>query len=444
MNGVRILWFLALASGLAQERVLPAPGTGIERVMTRMAGCSAGNPDPIRILFYGQSITKQAWWREVAADLRQRFPACRLIMENRAIGGYSTPRLIRTMEADILPFHPDLIFFHDYGPEDEYERIIRWIRSHTTADVLLQSDHVVWLPGQEDPDDGRRRSYDFQEKHSFEWLPELARKYELGLVDIRGAWQAHLKENGLEPKQLLRDNVHLNAAGEKLYAEITKRYLVVTRPLPPHFHDILIGAPNMARSDEVTIDFTGTRVEAIDGIGGPLQVLINGKAPAMDPRLYYHSRPTNTWGPDWPSIMQIGRVAAPLPPRIEEWTLKVIEKLSPSGLQHRFEVFGSVTGPDGTGTNEQPFRSRSGRVTIEPGDFDIERAYGLNKVDMPNDWQVRWSTLPRFVDPYLPSPGPTTLVYGLPNQRHRLTLRGTGRVSRLRVYRPPLAEGTQP
>ena len=117
--------------------------------MSRLAASSTDRPETVRVLFYGQSITKQNWWRELAADLRARFPAADLRIENRSIGGYSTQFLIRTMEADILPFHPDLIVFHDYGAEDLYEKIIRWIRSHTTAEVLLQSDHVVWQPPQE-------------------------------------------------------------------------------------------------------------------------------------------------------------------------------------------------------------------------------------------------------------------------------------------------------
>jgi hypothetical protein len=427
---VKLLAVFTLLVPLYAAELLP-PGSGIERTMGRLAACKAANPDTMRILFYGQSITKQAWWRTVAQHLRAQYPACKLVIENRAIGGYSTPRLIRTMEADILPFHPDLIIFHDYGPQDLYEQIIRWIRSHTTADILLQSDH----------DTGRNTEQ--QDKHSFEWMPALARKYGLGLVDIRGGWQRHLKETGKEPKELLRDNVHLNADGEALYAKLTIEALVDNAQRPePYFREYEIGPDRMAKSDELLLDFTGTRVELIDGIGGPLQVLIDGKPPALDPTLYYHTRPTNTWDPDWPTIMHIGRAPQAFP-FIEEWTLKVTEKTTPDGLEHKYEVFGSRTGPDGTGNNKQAFRSLSGRVTISPDDYDIERAVGLRNVNMPNSWQVRWATLPRFVDPYIPAMGPTTIVYGLKPGKHRLQLRGPGRVARVRVYTPPLEEKNQ-
>ncbi|MCX6606195.1 MAG: hypothetical protein NTV52_21745 [Acidobacteria bacterium] len=221
---------LTLLFLLAQ--ILP-PGTGVERTMSRLATATPANPQTTRILFYGQSITKQAWWRDVAADLRARYPHADLRIENRAIGGYSTPYLIRTMEADILPFHPDLIIFHDYGSPEVYEQIIAWIHTHTTAEILLQSDHVTWLPGEEDPTGARRKSYDAQEKHSFTFLPALAKKYRLGLVDIRGGWHAHLQQSKLMPSALLRDSVHLNKPGETLYAELTKAYLLApARPLP--------------------------------------------------------------------------------------------------------------------------------------------------------------------------------------------------------------------
>lgn len=400
-----------------------------------MARLEAG--DTVRVLFYGQSISKQAWWREVARDLAARFPRAKLTIENRAIGGYSTPRLIRTMEADILPFHPDLIVFHDYGPEDLYEKMIRWMRSHTTADILLQSDHVVWLPGEEDRDGSRKKSYDFQERHSFEWMPELARKYGLGVVDIRGGWHKHLKESELAPKALLRDSVHLNEAGAKLYAALTKQYLVKAGAAGALYYKDF--APRF-RKGEARLPFEGTRVELIDGSDGPLDVLIDGKRPAEDPSLYYHSRPTNTWGADWPTVMRIGRGEGAAFPWVEEWILKVTKKREPTGLRFDFAVFGSRTGPDGEGANDEAFRSRSGRVTIAPDDYDVERAYGLQKQNMPNDWQVRWATLPRFVDPYLPAEGGTTVLFGLRPGKHELRLRGRGRVRKIRVYRPGMLE----
>jgi hypothetical protein len=423
---------LAIAFLAAFSAQMPPPGQGIEHAMHRLAH----SRHPVRVLVYGQSISKQAWWRIVEQDLRTRFPQANLIMENRSIGGYSTQYLIRTMEADILPFHPDLILFHDYGSQELYEQIIRWIRANTSAEILLQSDHVTWLPGEDDPQGARRKQFDAQEKHSFEWLPALARKYGLGLADIRGGWHTHLKQTGLKPKDLLRDNVHLNAAGEALYSEITSRFLIA--PSQPSDNTLVTEHRNLRwRGGELTLDFEGNRVELIGLEGAPLTVHIDGRSPASDSKLYYHSRPTNTWDADWPTVMRIGN-SAPL--RVEEWLLKATKKRNESGTEFDYEVFGSLTGPDGNGNSLEPFISKSGRVTINPKDFDIARSYGLHKIAMPNDWQVRWTSLPRFQDPVLPQPGAQTILYGLTNAKHRLTFtapRGTKpKVGLIRTFRP--------
>ncbi len=47
------------------------------------------------------SITVQDWWKEVAADLKARFPQADLVIENRALGGFSSQRLVKTAETDL-------------------------------------------------------------------------------------------------------------------------------------------------------------------------------------------------------------------------------------------------------------------------------------------------------------------------------------------------------
>lgn len=106
-------------------------GRNIQRTMTLLTDSTPQRRNTVRILFYGQSITEQRWSKLVAEDLRRRFPHANLVIENRAIGGHSSPRLIKTMEADVLPFYPDLVIFHVYGDDGDYERIIRAIRART-------------------------------------------------------------------------------------------------------------------------------------------------------------------------------------------------------------------------------------------------------------------------------------------------------------------------
>lgn len=416
---------------------MPTPGTGIERTMSRLAASTAEKPETVRVLFYGQSITKQNWWREVASDLRARYPSADLKIENRAIGGYSTQFLIRTMEADILPFHPDLIVFHDYGEEGLYEEIVRWIRSHTTAEILLQNDHVAWLPGEPDTNGSRQKNFDSQEKHSSEWMPSLARKYGLGLVDLRRRWHEHLQAKKLAASALLRDSVHLNEAGERLYAKLTMKYLVA--PAGRVANDWVREIVPVWKGGRLDFDFDGNRVEAVGVRGAALDVSIDGKRPG-ELGLFYHSRPTNTWDADWPTVRQVGHNK---PLQVEDWVLKVTQRDEP-GTTFSYEVYGGVTGFDGAGTSTERFVSRSGRVVLEVRDYDVERSYGLHKIPMPGSWQIRWSSLAQFVDPLLPGEGAQTIVYGLQNGRHHLTLiapKGVkAGIDKIRIYRPPLKE----
>jgi hypothetical protein len=95
-------------------------GHGIQRTTTLLATSTPTKRNTVRILFYGQSITEQNWWQAVADDLRRRFPHANLIIENRALGGHSSQLLVKTAEADLYPFYPDLLIFHVFGSHLDY------------------------------------------------------------------------------------------------------------------------------------------------------------------------------------------------------------------------------------------------------------------------------------------------------------------------------------
>ena len=59
------------------------------------------------------------------------------------LGGFASQLLVKTAETDLYPFQPDLLIFHVYGAHDKYEDIIRRTRERTTAEILLQNDHVT-------------------------------------------------------------------------------------------------------------------------------------------------------------------------------------------------------------------------------------------------------------------------------------------------------------
>ena len=244
-------------------------GAGVQRTMTLLATSTAERRNTVRILFYGQSITEQEWWRYVADDLRARFPWANLIIENRAIGGFASQLLIKPAEHDVYPFYPDLMIFHVYGSNSEYEQLIRNIRSRTTAEVLMLTDHLTqWPPAVIDKEKDKGAWWDDFMNRQF--LPETARKYGCGLADNRGAWIDYLKVNHLEPRALLKDGVHLNDHGNYLMAELVKRYLVHRPELGDTPWRGLVKTIEIERGKEpgssggvLKLEFQGNRVDLI-------------------------------------------------------------------------------------------------------------------------------------------------------------------------------------
>lgn len=443
MNGMRPLALALLSTAFLYAAEYPAVqvqpgaaafGANIQRTMSLLATSTAQHPNTVRILFYGQSITKQDWSRQVAGYLRERYPHANLEIRNLSIGGYDSPRLIRTLPHDVYAFYPDLVIFYDYGPQPEYEQMIRDILTHTDAEIAIQNDHTTWMPLPDQPanpaEEKRRLSHD---RHSFEWLPELARKYGLEMIEQRRAWEAYLTENHLKPADLLADGVHLNRQGNFVMAEIVKQYLRYR----PEIHS----SPRQAiaprwSGGRATVDFDGNRIEA-SGTGQGVRVLIDGHPPSQMPELYSITRPSDTWNVDWPALNHVG---SEKPLLVEEWTAKVTDKVEDDSAFH-FTLAGSKTGPDGSGSSLELFVSKSGRIVIEPNDWEgIKRARELKKVPMPVGFEIRWKVLPLFQDVYLPGSNAVVLASGLANGRHTLELIADGDPPKvtLTVYKPKL------
>lgn len=133
---------------------------------------------------------------------------------------------------------------------------------------------------------------------------------------------------------------------------------------------------------------------------------------------------------------------------MEEWTLTLATVPNPLDLTDvTFRLEGSKTGFDGEGTSRSRFVSRSGRVTIDPGDWKPPSPRWYKEPGIAPGATIRWRVKPRFVETLMVRPGtdPTrettrTLVQGLTNGRHRLELRGgpAAALKGLRVFRPPL------
>ena len=423
-------------------------GRGIQRTMTLLATSAPQHRNHVRILFYGQSITEQEWSKQVAEDLRKRFPYADLEIENRAIGGFAAQLLIRPAEHDLYPFYPDLLIFHVYGSNVEYEQIIRNVRSRTTAEILMQKDHVTqWPPAVIDKEKDKGMWWDDLMNNRF--LPDTAKKYGCGLADVRSAWLDYLKTNRLEPKALLKDGVHLNADGNVLMSQLISRYLIYRPELAKAERNdtvrtLQVGKEVQWKEGKLSLSFEGNRVDLLParhegGLSDAAQVRIDGKKPSEFPECYTIPRPQpGPWSP-----LALVRVDHPSPLQVEEWSLKLTE-VREEGKHWKYEVRGSLTGPDGNGDSEATFVSKSGRVRIEPDAF-----FRNPNVALPNGYEIRWHVLPMGMDvwtaPPIPDPSreyPMTLAQGLANTHHTLEISAANGkqapIRAIRIYRPPL------
>jgi hypothetical protein len=460
--GLAVLMTMSLSLS-AQTEPYPAPknlgdpaklGLGIQRTMTLLATSTPEHRNTVRILFYGQSITEQNWWRIVEDDLRRRFPFADLIIENRALGGFASQLLVKTAETDLYSFYPDLMIFHVYGAHTNYEDIVRRTRERTTAEVLIQTDHVTQdsdLNEETDPSKLRPDGKIWNSFMNYLWLPTVAKKYGCAVVDQRNLWKEYLRDNHLHAAQLLKDGVHQNDFGNYLMAEIVKAYLVprTDAHIAPMNCDLvrthMVGRELKWKGGKLTLPFDGNRVDLIAraGTAGPAEVRIDGKKPSEIPELYGFTRALSTPGGKWPVILKMGH-AKPL--QVEEWTMEVTKDAANDKL-FTFTVTGSKTGPDGSGRSDQRFVSNSGRIVIEPDDWNVDYSLALPGIKpVPDHLKVHWSVVPyfqdTFVSPGVPDPSLETVVtvaQGLANGKHLLEISGDAKtpLAAVRIYRPP-------
>lgn len=426
-------------------------GRDIQRTMRLLATSTPTHRNTVRILFYGQSITEQNWTKLVSEDLRHRFPHANLIIENRAIGGHSSPRLVKTMEADVFPFYPDLVIFHVYGDDGDYERIVRAIRERTTAEILLQTDHLRRSDeiSQEETDPAKitRGKAQWNSWMNYVFLPRVARQYGAELVNQRELWKAYLRDHQLPPGALLKDEVHLNEHGNYLMAEIVKAYL---RYDPKLNSDADTGAVTTYqvgkdvrwRNGKLTLPFEGNRIDALVRAGRSATVRIDGKPPSAFPELRVFNRVTHYPDSTWPMMLRVQPGVQPL--LLETWTLTLTE-LGDGYKQVKFKLTGSQTGPDGEGVSTERFVSRSGRVVIEPGDWNLEYCLQVFKRPINTGFKIEWKVVSQFADEivglaedYGGGETAVTIAQGLSNGRHQLEISGNPKsgISAIRVYRP--------
>jgi hypothetical protein len=414
--GVIVVLVLLTAAGdtwlkRRQEASSGSDEQKIARTLEIIRTSTPTNHKVLKVLFYGQSITRSGWHNAVVAHWHEKYPNTVFVVENRALGGFASQSLVRTTEQDIAAFYPDLIVFHVYGDHRAYERILRMFRSLTAADVILQTDHGEVLP---DPScaEGLQLSRHpmpgcvgvlwvhqrlWHDEMSYHKIPAFGNKYGMAVEPQHRWWRDYLLQKHLDAQSLIMsDGLHPNDKGNQLIADFFDRYfddLVEQWDGQTEQNVVSIPIDAAAQSSgTVTVDFDGSRLELLSR--APLavwpSVKIDGRAPQDIDGCYQVTRssPLNSVT-DWPAVRRItlshDRTAA-------DWTA-TITNISPDQKSVDFTVKSSATGDEGSGSSSGKYVSKSGQLSIDGDDWMFERGYELKHVPLEVPAEVHWSVL---------------------------------------------------
>ncbi len=422
-------------------------GRMIQRTMKLLATSTTEKKNTVKILVYGQSISEQDWWLEVRRYLQAKFPKADLVMENRSIGGFSSQFLKKTVRMDVDAFCPDLVIFHVYGSHIDYETIIKDIRSNTTAEIAMWTDHYTG------PDS-------WSDQMSYTTLPGFAEKYGCELIRIREEWIKYLDANNLQPSDLLKDGVHLNDYGNFLLAELIKPYLNYKPAFTADTFNMVkyfeVGTDVSFNGDTLTLPFDGNRVELVaqnTGFNnqGWATIFVDDHKPTDFQGTWFYTRPYDNMHA-WPWNLGAWVETEHLKPPVKEtWTLEYTSATVPY-LHNGFTVTGSVTGTDGSGNTDKDFVSDSKRVLFKGGEADlgdwhIKRSYDVVGTQIFAGQKVKWDVYSTGVDEWHPTTQPDlslenafTIIQGIDNNHHVLKIvksgSGTLPLLGIRIYRP--------
>ncbi len=454
--------FCLLLGGLtlrAQEAPAPQLGAMIPRTMQTLETSPQARRVPVRILFYGQSITAQKWSTAVGDELKKRYPNADLSVTNLSIGGVTAERLIKVAEHDLYPFYPDLVYFQDYGgyqpgkvyKDGELDEIIANIRRKTSAEIVIATHHVRATQAGDAAQDEKNNQSDDEASAK---IREIAKKYGCELADIRSDWKQYLAEHNLPVRQFLKDNIHLNDEGCELMKELVlKHFHRVPGAVNPWSNSVTSQPARTVADGSIEVEFTGNRIDAVAAPlengqkPGTAKVLVDGVAPSALPELYTFSRPSSTGIMWFPTIY---RIEHEKPLILEEWKARIDKFNDDKGKDFDFTVIGSKTGEDGSGNSLRRFVSNSGRVVLDPAnEWSVANAMAYSKKTLEPGFEFTWKVLLNGVDIYAQPAGAdpakvnvTVLAQGLANGKHTLKIipnrDGVVRIQSLTVHTPPL------
>jgi lysophospholipase L1-like esterase len=188
---------------------------------------------PLRILFYGDSITcggsvedpKFAFYNLFTEALKKEYPRSAITAVNKGLGGTATNTRVPRFNEEVLIEQPDLLiveFVNNFAlskeeTERDYDKILTQAKAHG-IDVILCTPHL-FAPNYF-PKSYGMKTWEMVANHPYvEQIRGFAKRYHTGLADIARRW-GRLQPEGLTPALLLTDKLlHVNESGHEIYAD---------------------------------------------------------------------------------------------------------------------------------------------------------------------------------------------------------------------------------
>lgn len=194
---------------------------------------------PTRVVFFGDSITQAGVNPGGYIDrLRKMLPAEQFELVGAGIGGNKIYDLYLRMDEDVLAKQPDVVVIwvgvndvwhkatSGTGTDPDkfvrfYEAVVKKFQAANVRVVLCTPAAIGEKTDMTNQQDGDLNQYS-------QLIRDIAKRYNLPLVDLRKAFQEHDLKNNPDNKDrgiLTTDRVHLNDAGNQFVAEQMQKVL---------------------------------------------------------------------------------------------------------------------------------------------------------------------------------------------------------------------------
>lgn len=198
---------------------------------------------PTRVVFFGDSLTQAGVNPGGYIDrLKKTMPADQFDLIGAGIGGNKIYDLFLRMDDDVLAKQPDVVVIwvgvndvwhkatSGTGTDPDkfvkfYEAVVKKFQAANVRVVLCTPAAIGEKTDMTNQQDGDLNQYS-------QFIRDLAKKYNLPLVDLRRAFLEHDLKNNPENKDrgiLTSDRVHLNDAGNQFVAEQMQKVLTTVK-----------------------------------------------------------------------------------------------------------------------------------------------------------------------------------------------------------------------